>query len=114
MSTRNPVTTTAIACAVMALAVTVAALALGHPRAGMALAAGLLIGSGNGYFAERALWSGLPFRATSLVRLALLSVAGFAVGLLLGLDVAWLPIMGIAAAQVILAAAAARLVWNRR
>ena len=114
MSIRNPVTTTAIACAAMALAAILAALVVGHPRAGLALAAGLLIGSSNGYFAERALRSGLPFRATSLARLALLSIAGLAVGLLLGLDVAWLPIAGLAIAQVVLAVVAARLVWSHR
>jgi len=106
--------TTVIACAAMALAAIVVALVLGHPRAGLALGAGLLMGSVNGYFAERALRSPIPFRATSLARMAMLSMAGLAVGLLLGMDVAWLPLIGIAAAQIVLAVVAARLVWSGR
>ena len=114
MSSRNPVTTTAIACSAVALGALVMALALGHPRAGIALGAGLLVGSVNGHFAERALRSPISFRATSLARMALLSVAGLAIGLLLGMDVAWLPLIGIAAAQLVLAVVAARLVWTGR
>ena len=114
MSSRNPVMTTVIACAAMAVGASVLALAVGHPRAGLALSAGLVLGSSNGYFAERALHSTIPFRATSLARMAVLSVAGLAIGLLLGMDVAWLPLIGIAAAQVVLALVAARLVWSRR
>ena len=114
MSTRNPLMTTAIACAAMAVAAALLALALGHPRAGFALGAGLVVGSLNGFLAERALRSAVPFRATSLARMAVLSVAGLAIGLLLGMDVAWLPLVGIAVAQIVLAVVAARLVWTRR
>ena len=108
MSTRNPVTTTLGACAAMAVLAVVAALLAGHPRAGLALAAGLLIGSANGLMANRALTAGISFRATSLGRLAILTVAGLAAGLLLGLDVAAFALAGLAAAQLVLAGAAAR------
>ena len=110
MSSRNPVLTTAIACAAMAIAASGIAVALGHPRAGLALAAGLLVGSANGYLAERAVGFGVAFRATSLARLALLSAVGLGAGLLLGLDVAWWSLIGLAAAQFVLVGMAIRQV----
>ncbi|GAC1656711.1 MAG: hypothetical protein NVS9B1_12700 [Candidatus Dormibacteraceae bacterium] len=108
MSSSNPVSTTAIACAAMALAAIVLALILGHPRAGLALGAGLVIGSANGYLARKSLNVDIPFRATSLGRLAVISMAGLAAGILLGMDVAWLALVGLAAAQLVLAGAAVR------
>ena len=45
------------------------ALALGQPRAGLALAVGLVLGSLNGVLARRGVASGLPVSATSLARL---------------------------------------------
>ena len=113
MNSRNPVQATVIACAVLALAGLALSAILGHPRAGLALAAGILIGSGNGFLAERALSLGGAFRATSLLRLALLSAAGLGAGLLIGLDVAWWSLVGLAAAQVVLALVAARAVVRR-
>jgi hypothetical protein len=108
MNSRNPVQTTAIACAAMALSAAVTSAALGHARPGLALAAGIVIGSANGYLARRALGSGISFRATSIARLAVLSAAGLAVGLLIGIDVAWLTLLGLAVAQLVLALVAAR------
>ena len=110
MNSRNPVLTTVIACAAMAFAASVIGVVLGHPRAGLALAAGLLFGSANGYLAERAVGLGVAFRATSLARLAVLSAAGLGAGLLLGLDVAWWSLAGLALAQFVLAGAAIRQV----
>ena len=108
MNSRNPVLTTVIACAAMALAASVIGVVLGHPRAGFALAAGLLVGSANGYLAERAVGLGVAFLATSLGRLVTLTAVGLGAGLLLGIDVAWLTLVGLAAAQFVLAAAAIR------
>lgn len=82
-------------------------------RAGAALAAGLVIGSANGFLARRSL--GLaPFRMLSLGRLSVLTAAGVAVGVLLGVDVLWLVALGLALAQLALTAAAVREVWVRR
>lgn len=72
----------------------------------MALAAGVVIGSVNGLWAQRSLGSEIPFRAASLGRLAVLSAVGLAVGFALGTDVAWLTLIGLAVAQLILAGAA--------
>lgn len=92
------------------LAVVAAAVA-GHPRAGVALAAGLVLGALNGPWAQRTLGRGIgagvaSFRVMSLGRLAVLSAAGIGIGALLGPEVAWLPVLGIGAAQLGLAAAA--------
>ncbi len=93
------------------LGTAVAALAVfpatGHPRAGVAAAVGLLIGSVNGHLALRSLTSGASFRIASLGRLSVLSVAGVGIGLLLGTDVVYLTIGGLAVAQLVLAGAAA-------
>jgi hypothetical protein len=113
MKTRNPVLTTAIACAAMALAALAVALVLGHPRPGIAIAAGLLIGACNPFLASKALGFGGSFSATSLSRLLVLSAAGLGVGLLAGLDVAWLALIGIAAAQLVLAAVATVMLVRR-
>ena len=107
MTSRNPVQTTVIACAAMALAALLLWLALGHPRIGLALAIGLVVGSANGYLARRAIASGLGFRAASGARLAVLTVAGLGLGALLGLDVAWLTLLGLGLSQLVLAAVAA-------
>ena len=100
-------TTVALSAAAAALAVCALTL-LGHPRAGLALGAGLLIGSVNGMWARRSLGSEISFRATSLGRLGILSAAGLAVGFALGTDVAWLALAGLAAAQLLLAGSALR------
>ena len=80
----------------------------GHLRGGLALAAGLLVGSVNGLWARRSLGSELSFRAASLGRLGVLSAAGLAIGFALGTDVAWLTLAGLAVAQLALAGAALR------
>jgi len=113
MRSPSPVQTTAIACAAMAIAAFAAGSSAGHPRAGLALAAGLLIGSANGFLTLRALALGTAFQMTSILRLALLSLAGLGAGAMLGLDVAWLSLLGVAAAQLVLAVVAASLLLRR-
>lgn len=104
---------TAAGCAAAAAVAVATGVALGQARAGVALAVGLLVGSVNGLLAQRGVASGLPMQASSLGRLAVLSAAGLGIGLLLGLDVAWLVLLGLAAAQVMLAIAAAREMLRR-
>lgn len=106
-------TTVALSVAVAVLAVC-ALTAGGHARAGVALAAGLLVGSLNGLWAQRTLGSELSFRATSLGRLAVLSAAGLAVGFAIGTDVAWLTLAGLAGAQLLLAGSALREMLGHR
>lgn len=97
-------------CAALSL---VALSATGHPRIGIALAVGLLLGAANGYMARRALAMPMAFGATSLMRLVLLSGCGLAVAALLGLQTAPFVIGGIAMAQLLLAGAAAWQVTRR-
>jgi hypothetical protein len=86
--------------ALLALA---AGLASGHWRGGAAVALGLLVGAANGFLARRALGIEAGFGFTAMGRLALLSAIGLGLGLLLGLPYVPLVLLGIAAAQLVLA-----------
>jgi hypothetical protein len=95
-----------IACAAAAAVALALGALLGDWLAGGALAAGLVIGTSNGFLARRGLGSGLPMTGVSLARLVLLSSVALGVGLLFGLEEAWLAVLGLAAAQLLLAASA--------
>lgn len=94
-------------CLAAAFAALVAFSIAGSIRAGVAVAAGLVIGSLNGHLALRSLRSEGSFRVASLGRLGALSAAGVGIGFLLGTDVVYFTIGGLALAQLILAAVAA-------
>jgi hypothetical protein len=81
---------------------------IGHPRMGLALAAGLVLGAFTGVLTVRALHSGLPFRLVSMTRLALQSVLALSIGYMLGTDVVWVPVLGLVASHVILGAVAVK------
>ena len=98
------------AAAVSALALSVA----GHPRFGLALAAGFLIGSISGPLAVRSLVSELPYSLVSVSRLTVQSALALAIGFALGTDVVWVPMLGIAGALAILAGYAVRGVLATR
>ena len=100
-------------CVVAALVVLVALVAAGYPRAGLAASAGLALGSVNGILAGRALGAGINPRMSGLIRLAVLSAAAIAIGLLIGLDYAWLVILAVGAAQMVLVGFAARSLLRR-
>lgn len=100
-------------CAVVAAASLAGFLVAGYPRHGVALAAGLVIGSANGIVATRALESPVGFRFTSLARLAAMTLAALAAAYVIGLEYAWLVLLGVAGAQLILAGAAARSLLRR-
>jgi hypothetical protein len=76
---------------------------VGHREAGLALAGGLLIGSCNGYLARGALGAELDFRATSVGRLFLLTVAAVGVAALIDLSLVPFAVAGLALAQIVLA-----------
>ncbi len=80
----------------------------GQPAAGVALASGLGLGSLNGFLARRTLGLPINFGATSLVRLGLVSAAGLGLALFLYPPVAWLLLLGIGAAQLVLAGCAVK------
>jgi len=90
-----------------ALIAVAAGLALGAWRGGLAVALGLAVGAVNGFLARRALGLEASFSLTSMGRLAVLSVAGLGLGALLGgFQYVALVLIGIAAAQLVLAVAA--------
>lgn len=103
----------AIGCLVAAALVLVTLTAMGYPRAGVAAAVGLALGSLNGALAERALGAGFSPRVSSVARLGLLSAAAIGAGLLIGLDYAWLVILGVGAAQMVLVGIAAGALLRR-
>lgn len=104
---RDPLGTVVIACATGALFAAVAGPIFGSWRGGTAVALGLLVGATNGFMARRAVSADVSFRAVSMGRLAILSAGGLGLGALLGLQFVPLVLIGIAAAQLVLAIAAA-------
>lgn len=102
----EPLKITVTACVAGALVAVAGAAALGHWRVGAGIALGLLVGATNGFLARRALGIEASFGFTAIGRLALLSAAGLGLGLLLGLQNVPLVLLGIAAAQLVLAVVA--------
>jgi hypothetical protein len=92
---------TVLACAVVAAAAAVVASALGHVEAGLAMAAGLLLGSLNGYLIQGLLNRGTPFVAASLMRILLFSSLVLLAALTLRAN-AWAFALGIGLAQLVL------------
>ena len=93
-------------CVAAALVAVAVGLVLGQWRAGAGVALGLLVGAANGFLARRALGIEASFGFTAMGRLALLSAVGLALGVLLGLPYVPLVLLGIAAAQLVLAVVA--------
>ena len=106
--TRRALRTAAGACWAGAVAAGLLFAVAGAPRAGLALAAGLAIGSFSGELALRSLGSEVSFRLTSMGRLAALTAAAVGAGFLLGADVVWLAVAGVALASLALAGAGLR------
>lgn len=99
--------TTAAVCAGAAVLAAGLGTALGYWRVGVALALGLAVGPVNGFLARRALGADLAFGATSMGRLLLLSAVALALGAgLFGLPLVPAVLLGIGAAQLVLAVVA--------
>ena len=99
----EPLGYTVVVCTAGALLAVTIGTALGSWRGGVAVALGLLVGSVNGFLVRRSLGADAGFRMTSLGRLAILSAIGLLLGALLGLPFVPLVLLGIAAAQLVLA-----------
>ncbi len=97
------VRTAAVACVAAAVGCAVVGTVAGHPAWGLGLAVGLAVGAGNGYVADRLLLVGVPFLATSMLRIVVLTLVALIAGLVFGFDRAVPVVAGIAAAQLILA-----------
>ena len=102
-----------IGCMAAAILIFVVLAIAGEVRAGAAVALGLVLGSVNGLVAQRALDSGVSVRLSSLPRLAILTIAAIGGGLLIGVSYAWLVILGVAGAQLVLVVVAARSLLKR-
>ena len=98
---------TVTACALLAAAIVVGAASMGHMSLGVGIAAGLLLGSLNGYLLQALLGRGTPMVAGSLLRLAMLSVLAIGLALMLG-TAAWTVPLGIGVAQLVMVAAGVR------
>jgi hypothetical protein len=93
-------------CVGLAAIALVAFSAFGTWRTGAAVAIGLVLGSFNGLLAKHgvdvALEGGIGFRASSLVRMGILTAVGLGLGVMLGLPQVAFVIGGIALAQLVL------------
>jgi hypothetical protein len=92
--------------ALLALLALVALALAGHLRAGLAIDLGLVVGAVNGPLIQRSAQLGFAFGALAFGRLLFLSLLAVGLGLLLGLDVLWLVVGGVALAQLVLAGTA--------
>jgi hypothetical protein len=81
---------------------------IGQPRFGLALAAGLVVGAFTGVLTLRVLSSGFPFRMASMTRLTIQTFLALGIGYILGIDVIWVPVLGLVASNVILGAVAVK------
>ena len=94
-------------CAVLAALIAIGAALIGHASVGMGLAAGLLLGSLNGYLIQSLLGRGTPFVAGSLLRLVMFSSIAIVAALLLR-GIGWSIPLGIGVAQLVMVGAGVR------
>lgn len=92
---------TVMGCLVLAVATVVVGSAVGYMAVGFGLAAGLMLGSLNGYLIQGLLARGAPFVASSLLRILLLSTLVLAAAFVLR-GMAWTVPLGIGAAQLVM------------
>jgi hypothetical protein len=98
---------TVTACAVLAAAIVVGAAVTGHLSFGIGVAAGMLLGSMNGYLIQALLGRGTPMVAGSLLRLVMFSSIVVVAALVLP-RAAWTVPLGIGLAQLVMVAAGVR------
>ncbi|HEX3508583.1 MAG TPA: hypothetical protein VHW94_09355 [Candidatus Dormibacteraeota bacterium] len=96
-----------VASATLAVAVTAVFAAFGQTASGMGIAAGLLLGSANGFAIQAFLGRDTPFLAASMFRLVTLSALGLLLALAFGIS-AWPVMIGVAGAQLVMVGAGVR------
>jgi hypothetical protein len=96
-----------IASAILALSVASVAVLLGQAVIGVGVAAGLMLGSANGFAIEALLGRGTPFVAASMLRLVTLSALGLLLAVIFGIS-AWPVMIGVAGAQLVMVGAGVR------
>jgi hypothetical protein len=102
-----------LACLVGAGVVAVGLAIAGHPVDGLFVAVGMAIGATNAWMAQRLVNLGIPFAATSMLRIMSMTLVAGVIGLAGGLNRVFLAIAGVGIAQLLMAAAALREL-NRR
>lgn len=107
MTTGGVLRVTVAVCCVLAAALIAAGVVAGHAALGVGIAAGLLLGSVNGYLIQALLSRGTPFVAASLMRLVGLSLIVVLAALLFR-GSAWTIALGIGLAQLVMVAAGVR------
>ena len=98
---------TVVACSVLSVAVAVVASASGHLGLGLGMAAGLMLGSVNGYLIQGLLNRGTPFVAASLLRILFFSSLVLIAALTMR-GSAWTVALGIGLAQLVMVLAGVR------
>ena len=98
---------TVVASVALGAIVVLVAGAVGNLSIGFGVAAGLVIGSFNGHLVAGTLERGVPFVATSLVRMAGVSAIAILAALLLGIP-AWTVLIGVGTAQLVMVWAGVR------
>ncbi len=99
--------TTVGACVVAATVVAVAGSLLGHPLYGIGIAAGMLLGSLNGYLLRGLMLRGMPFVVSGLARILFFSSLVLVAAVTLR-GSAWTIALGIGVAQLVMVAAGIR------
>lgn len=94
-------------CAVLGFIVAAGGILTGHTSVGAGLAAGLLLGSLNGFLIQSLLGRGTPFVASSLLRLVVLSTFAVSAALLVR-GSGWSLALGIGIAQLVMVGAGVR------
>jgi len=98
---------TVLGSVALAAIVATALAVLGQPSTGVGIAIGLLLGSANGFVITRLYEPQGSFVGSSLARLSIFSALAIGLALLVG-TAAWTVLIGIAAAQLVMAAAGIR------
>lgn len=80
---------------------------LGRPAAGAGLAAGLVIGAFNAHLVAGSLDREIPFVASAVLRMALLSAVAIGIALVLDAPI-WSVLIGVAGAQFVMVATSIR------
>ena len=106
VETTRLVRTSTVLCAVAALLCMLGGAVVQHPAGGALAGLGVLVGAANAHLAKALLRTGLPVPTASLIRLGGLTAVVLLIGLLAGLDRAWLIVLGVGVAQLVMAVTA--------
>jgi hypothetical protein len=108
MTSAGVVRNTVVACSILSIAAVAVATAIGHFSIGIGLAAGLLLGSANGYLIQGLINRGAPFVAASLLRILFFTSIVLIAALTLR-EAAWPLALGIGLAQLVMVAVGVRM-----